>query len=61
MTWTSLHAVQLTTRLEFTTALASAHNFVRLLSGRWTRVLGAPNASCVHVHGRIWHWHVREE
>jgi hypothetical protein len=64
MTWPTLAVVQLATRIEFTKKLASAHHFVRLVSGRWTRTLGAPGP-CLYdgvrtctprlVRGRVWH------
>lgn len=54
MTWATLQAVALATRLEFTRALASLHNFVLLPSGRWCRVLGAPGPGVTHIRGRVW-------
>lgn len=53
MTWPTLRAVQASLR-EFTPALRALHCFVRLPSGRWSRVLGVPAANAVHVRGRVW-------
>ena len=54
MTWASLRALQLATRIEFTRELASAHCFVRVASGRWSRVLGSPPKEAIHVRGRVY-------
>jgi len=54
MTWTTLHSVQVATRCEFTAQLAAQHCFVRLPSGRWSRVLGTPPANAVRIRGRVW-------
>lgn len=66
MTWSTLAAVQLATRCEFTRELAQRHHFVRCISGRWMRTLGPPGgdevcydgvhmARAQHVRGRVWH------
>lgn len=53
MVWETLGAVRLSTTLEFTSALARRHHFVRLTDGRWTRTYGPP-ADCVNVGVRKW-------
>lgn len=54
MTWSTLRAVRLATKLEFTKTLARRHNFVQLPSGRWSRVLGAPGKCAKHVRARVY-------
>jgi hypothetical protein len=55
MTWATLAAVRLATRLNFAAWLAARHTFVHLPSGRWSRVLGAPAPEARHVRGRVYH------
>ncbi len=54
MIWNTLAAVRCATRCEFTAALASRHLFVRLVSGKWTRVLDNPPHNSIAV-GNVWH------
>lgn len=60
MLWDTLAAVRLTTRCEFTPALAKQYHFVRCPSGKWTRTLGVPGfwpgseRSVRHIRGRTW-------
>lgn len=58
MTWLTLTSVMSATRIEFTPALAAQHCFVRLPSGKWCRVLGAPAANARWIKGRIYHLEV---
>ncbi len=55
MTWPTLKAIRDATRIEFTAALAARHNFVRLASGRWARVLGPPASDAVLIRARVYH------
>lgn len=44
MLFDSYKQVTQNTKLEFAPWLADKHQFVKLRSGKWTRVLGAPSA-----------------